>query len=219
MIISFEKGELVRHIGHLDLMRSMQRALRRSGLPIKYSKGFNPHIVMSFASPLSVGIWGKHELMDVSLEEEIPAGLFLTELNKNLPAALHAAQTWTVDDSYPPLMSKVAAASYDMAFEGDIAPLLDAMERYMAQTEILAIRKTKSGEKESNIRPMIFALSGEDRTISGTFSADSTSTLKPDVLVRSLASFAGVEAPHFIACRTCLYERQGEALVPFGKEN
>ncbi len=109
MIISFEKGELVRHIGHLDLMRSMQRALRRSGLPIKYSKGFNPHIVMSFASPLSVGIWGKHELMDVSLEEEIPAGLFLTELNKNLPAALQAAQTWAVDDSYPPLMSKSEA--------------------------------------------------------------------------------------------------------------
>ncbi len=48
-IAVFEKGERLRHIGHLDLMRAMQRALRRSGLPVAYSKGFSPHVIVSFA--------------------------------------------------------------------------------------------------------------------------------------------------------------------------
>ena len=71
MMVVFEKGEALRHIGHLDLMRTMQRALRRSNLPIKYSNGFNPHIRLSFAAPLSVGVIGLRELMEVPLEDGV----------------------------------------------------------------------------------------------------------------------------------------------------
>ncbi|MBR6754287.1 MAG: TIGR03936 family radical SAM-associated protein, partial [Clostridia bacterium] len=59
MLVIFEKSERLRHIGHLDLMRAMQRALRRSGLPIAFSQGFNPHVLLNFAAPLSVGMPGK----------------------------------------------------------------------------------------------------------------------------------------------------------------
>ena len=52
MIVVFEKKERLRLIGHLDLMRAMQRALRRSDLPLRYSQGFNPHILLNFAAPL-----------------------------------------------------------------------------------------------------------------------------------------------------------------------
>ena len=65
MMVVFEKGEALRYIGHLDLMRTVQRALRRSELPVKYSNGFNPHIRLSFAAPLSVGVIGLRELMEV----------------------------------------------------------------------------------------------------------------------------------------------------------
>ena len=68
MLLQFRKGDIVRHLGLLDLQRTMQRALRRSGLPIAYSKGFSPHIVMSFASALSSGIPGDAELLDVGIE-------------------------------------------------------------------------------------------------------------------------------------------------------
>ena len=67
MLLEFRKGDIVRHLGLLDLQRTMQRALRRSGLPVAYSKGFNPHMVMAFASALSSGIPGDAELLDVSL--------------------------------------------------------------------------------------------------------------------------------------------------------
>lgn len=90
MIVAFEKTERVRHIGHLDMQRAMQRALRRSGLPVRYSQGFNPHAVLSFASPLPVGVGGAEELMDVALESDVGEAAFaeaLTGRASTLPAA------------------------------------------------------------------------------------------------------------------------------------
>ena len=69
MLGVFLKGERVRHIGHLDIQRAVQRGLRRSGLPVAYSNGFNPHILVTFASALSTGACGKREIMDVKMAE------------------------------------------------------------------------------------------------------------------------------------------------------
>ena len=87
MYVVFEKGERLRHIGHLDIMRTMQRALRRSGLPVSYSKGFNPHILLGFASALSVGAVGENELMEITLDREITP----EEMNQQLSVALPEA--------------------------------------------------------------------------------------------------------------------------------
>jgi radical SAM-linked protein len=88
MLMQFMKGDIVRHLGLLDLQRTMQRALRRSGLPVAYSKGFNPHIVMSFASALSSGIPGDAELLDVSLCGDVTEEECLSAMNRVLPPAL-----------------------------------------------------------------------------------------------------------------------------------
>ena len=85
MMAVFEKSERLRHIGHLDIQRAMQRALRRSGLPVSYSKGFNPHILLTFASALSTGAIGEKEIMDVSLNEDVTAEAFLAAMNEALP--------------------------------------------------------------------------------------------------------------------------------------
>ena len=71
MLVVFQKTAWLRHVGHLDLMRAMQRALRRSGVPIAFSKGFNPHLLLTFAAPLSVGMAGEREVMEVPLSGEI----------------------------------------------------------------------------------------------------------------------------------------------------
>ena len=92
MLLQFQKGDIVRHLGLLDLQRTMQRALRRSGLPIAYSNGFNPHIVMSFASALSSGIPGDAELLDVSLSGEATAEACMAAMNRVLPPALQVSR-------------------------------------------------------------------------------------------------------------------------------
>ena len=78
MLVVFEKFPRIRHIGHLDLMRAMQRALRRSDLPVKFSQGFNPHMLLTFAAPLSVGMAGNREIMEVPLAAAVTEEAFLT---------------------------------------------------------------------------------------------------------------------------------------------
>ena len=117
MILQFQKGDIVRHLGLLDLQRTMQRALRRSGLPIAYSKGFSPHIVMSFASALSSGIPGDAELLDVGLTDETTEEACLTAMNRVLPPSLAVSRVRLVDDRYPKL-----GAALQQAQERGLAP-------------------------------------------------------------------------------------------------
>ena len=83
-LIKFSKGEGIKFISHLDLMRTIQRIIRRSGVPIEYSKGFNPHMALSLAQPLSVGVYSDGEYMDIVLTEEMKVADLLARLNELL---------------------------------------------------------------------------------------------------------------------------------------
>lgn len=220
MIAKFEKSDRVRHIGHLDLMRALHRALRRSGLPIRYSKGFNPHVVMSIASPLSVGVSGDSELMDVSLDDLLSETYFMKMLSPAMPASMPLTGARAVDDSHPKLMAQLKSASYIGTCDDTQAAqaLMAAIPAYMAQGSIPAIRRTKSGDKPCDIRPMLHALTAtaEDGRVVLAFRASLTEqqTLKPDLLLSSLSEFAGVEVPTVRLHRTGLFGEQGGEAVP-----
>ena len=73
-VIKFTKGADIKFIGHLDLMRTIQRIIKRSGLPVEYSKGFNPNMALSIAQPLSVGVYSDGEYLDLVLTESLGVG-------------------------------------------------------------------------------------------------------------------------------------------------
>ena len=159
MLLQFQKGDIVRHLGLLDLQRTMQRALRRSGLPIAYSNGFNPHIVMSFASALSSGIPGDAELLDVSLKGEATAEECMAAMNRVLPPALQVSRVRMVDERFPKVSAALRQAEYTITLRGGGAcAIASALPAFLAQDEIVALRKTKRSETMVNIRPMIHAL-------------------------------------------------------------
>lgn len=240
MIVAFEKTAQVRHIGHLDMQRAMQRALRRSALPIRYSQGFNPHALLSFASPLPVGVSGAEELFEVGVEDAATEALFALSLPRALPASLPLVGARLVEDGHPKLMAVLKTASYTARFDADDAAraMAAAIPALLARGEIIAIRKSKSGEKPCDIRPMIFELSaseasscyerqnpdaknapmlarGEDGEIALRFRVSLTEreTLKPDLLLRTLAGQAGVELPAYRLCRERLFgEKDGQAV-------
>jgi radical SAM-linked protein len=220
MLLQFQKDASVRHLGLLDLQRTMQRALRRSGLPISYSKGYSPHINMSFASALSVGVPGQCEILDVALTQDVTEEMCLESMNRVLPQALRASRVRLIDDKHPAMMSLLKQAAYLIVLEGKAAPALcAAIPAFLAQREILAMRKTKSGEKQVDIRPMIHELTvveaGAERALlSARVSFEERATCKPDVLMRALSEFAKVELPQVRMIRTGLFgERDGE-IVP-----
>lgn len=110
----FEKGIRLRHIGHLDIQRAMMRALRRSGLPVAYSNGYNPHILLTFASALSTGAAGKKEILDVTMAREVSPDDFLQQMNRALPPDLQLSFARALDDKHPAMMALVQAADYTL---------------------------------------------------------------------------------------------------------
>ena len=220
MIAAFEKTERVRHIGHLDLMRAMQRALRRSGLPIRYSQGFNPHVVLSFASPLPVGVSGARELMDIALEVPVEDALFAAELAPALPASMPLIAVRAIDDRHPKLMAALQTAAYTATLPRSDASLamVETIPALLARKEIIALRKTKSGEKPCDIRPMIHELNAVENAEAFRFSLrvslTEAATLKPGLLLDALAAQAGVETPPFRLRREMLFGQMDGAAVP-----
>lgn len=220
MMVVFEKGFPLRHIGHLDLMRTMQRAIRRSGLPAQYSQGFHPHILMSFASPLGVGVAGHGEVMDIPMAQAVSEEEFTARLNGVLPQRLRVRRCRLLEDTFPTLMALVAASRYTLRLDKTDASrnLLEALPKFMALTEYTALRKTKSGEAPCNIRPFVLEMTGEetgeDVRIHCVLSSTPAGTLKPSLLMKCLGDTAGVSAGEFIAIREEILCRSGGGLVP-----
>ena len=220
MLLEFQKSDTVRHLGLLDLQRTMQRALRRSGLPVRYSSGFNPHIVMSFASALSSGIPGDAELLDVSLSEETTPEECLLKMNRVLPPTLKASRVRLVDDRFPKVGAALEQAEYLIhLYGGDSRKIAEHVTEFLAKDEIMALRKTKRQETLVNIRPMIHELSAsydesaDLLTLTARVSFVEAATLKPELLLSALASDANAELPRHEIRRTCLLGRKGAEMV------
>lgn len=220
MLLQFQKSDIIRHLGLLDLQRTMQRALRRSGLPIRYSNGFNPHIVMSFASALSSGIPGDAELLDIALSGEVTQEECLKAMNRVLPPSLAASRVRLVEDSFPKVTAQLRQAQYRIRLRGeDAEKIASAIPAFLGESEIMALRKSKRAETMVNIRPMLHELAivsqGEQEVLlTARVSFVETATLKPELLLEALCMYAGAQMPVCEIRRTALLgERDGE-LVP-----
>ena len=188
MIAVFEKNERIRHIGHLDIQRFVQRGLRRSGLPVAYSNGFSPHILVTFASALSTGACGKREIMDVTLSEPVTEAEFLEKMNRAMPPEMRLSEARIVDDRHPAMMATLKAASYDILIRNaeEAEEIMEAIPVLIKKDEIPAFRKTKTGTKEVDIKPMIYALNGKGQHLYCTLALTETQTCKPSMLMEAL---------------------------------
>ena len=221
MLAVFEKGERIRHIGHLDIQRSVQRGLRRSGLPVAYSQGFNPHILITFASALSTGACGRREIMDVTMAEDVQETEFLFRMNRAMPPEMQLKEARAVDNKHPSLMGMVRAAVYDLMIRDAETGLrlTDAIPDMMARERIPAMRKTKTKLAEVDIRPLILAIGGKDNHIRTTLVLNEKESCKPQMLMEALREQAGIgEEVRMLITRECLLgEDENGVLTPLEK--
>ncbi|MBR6707840.1 MAG: TIGR03936 family radical SAM-associated protein [Clostridia bacterium] len=214
MLTVFEKGARLRHIGHLDLMRAMQRALRRSSLPIRYSQGFNPHILMSFAAPLSLGAVGMREVMEVSLEGNVTAEEFSNRLSRALPPDIRLISCRPVDDTHKPPMALLRAARYRIEPRGECSLTQGDLDAFLGKAAIPAVKKTKSGEKEIDIKPMIHELTLKDGKIFCTLDLCEEKSCKPELMLSCLCSSSGVPPMEALVVRLLLLSEKDGAFLP-----
>ena len=220
MLAVFEKNERIRHIGHLDIQRSVQRGLRRSNLPVAYSNGFNPNILITFASALSTGACGLREIMDVTMAEEVTEKEFLERMNKAMPPELHLLEARAVEDRHPALMGTLRAACYDLTIRNaeQAEKIITAIPAMMERETIMAMRKTKTALKETDIKPLIYALMGKDGHLYTTLALTEREACKPGMLTEALKREAGIpedEEVRMLITRTALLGENTEGqLVP-----
>ena len=221
MLAVFEKGERIRHIGHLDIQRSVQRGLRRSGLPVAYSQGFNPHILITFASALSTGACGKREIMDVTMAEDVGEEEFLARMNRAMPPEMQLKEARAVDSKHPSLMGMVRAAVYDLTIRNEETGklLISAIPAMMEKERIPAMRKTKTKLTEVDIKPLILSISGEENHIRATLILNERESCKPQMLLDALKETAGIteEVRMLVTRESLLGEDENGALTPLEK--
>lgn len=206
MLVVFEKKERLRHVGHLDLMRAMQRALRRSGVPIAFSQGFNPHLLVTFAAPLSVGMPGLREVMEVPLSAEISEEEFKEKLRAALPPELPCVAVRAVEDRHPAPMAQLFAAAYRVTVQENAAEILAAIPSLLEKESVMAMKRTKSGDKLTDIRPMIYEMKKVDgQRFDCVLALCEAATCKVELLMDALTAEAKLETrPRYLAVRTQL---------------
>ena len=181
LLMRFEKNEEVKYISHLDMQRLFQRALRRAKLPCEYSKGFNPHLLISFACALPVGVCSCAEYVEVQLEKFVHPSECKNRLNEVLPIGVKILDAVEPADDFPTVASVICLAEYTfLPFKND--DYNDILKDITLREEITIEKKTKKGFKDINVRPMIHRLKQVDGVIKATLSCSNSENLRADKL-------------------------------------
>ena len=196
----FEKRRRAKYISHLDLMRCMQRAFRRAGVPIWFTEGFNPHAYLMFPLALSLGYESGCEIMDFRLDGDMSMEEAMERLNHVLPADLQILSVAEPVAKH----TDITAAEYRLLVpcaDSTVSPaaLFAAWEAFYAQPEILIEKKTKRGVSEIDLKPNSEVLSAE-RDDAGVrlflrMPAGTSVNVNPSLLIDAFTNYLAAHAP------------------------
>ncbi len=208
--IKFRKYGTMKFIGHLDVMRYFQKAIRRAEVNIRYSEGFSPHQIMSFAAPLGVGITSNGEYVDIEVHSTGTTAEMLERLNAVMAEGFEIAEYKLLPDTAANAMSSVAAADYTLTFRPGYEPEEESAEEWFKkltaffdQPQVMVLKKTKKGEKEMDLKPLIYDLgviAGNDAAQAQLFmkiSTGSASNIKLELLLDAYYEALGKERSPF----------------------
>ncbi len=225
--IRFSKYGSMKFIGHLDVMRYFQKAFRRAGIDIAFTEGLSPHMIMSFAAPLGLGLTSDGEYMDVELRTVRSSKEIMDALNQAGCEGILVTGVYQIpEDKANKAMTLVAAADYSLRFRKGYAPKGDwqsGISHFYASKSIRVLKKTKKSEKEVDIRPMIYEMSVHSGTVFFKLAAGSAANLKPELVMDAYLKSIGMEPQPFAyeIHRRELYADLGQGqkrkLVPLGE--
>lgn len=185
--VTFSKTENMRYTGHLDLHKTWERTIRRSGLPLAYSQGYNPRPRINLASALPLGFTSKAEVIDIWLEKEMELSKIKSLLDAATPSGIKINNLHEVDAGEPSLQSKLLAAEYTIKLLEYFPDLNTAVEDILNVQRINRKRKNKV----YNLRPLIESIivsSGREEVqqINLRLTAREGATGRPDEVLLAL---------------------------------
>jgi radical SAM-linked protein len=155
--IRFSRGEELKFISHLDIMRLWQRALHRTGIPLAYTEGFSPHPRISLAAPLAVGVTSQSELMDVFCSKWVSPHSFTAAVSQQLPPGIQILQVHMVAPTLPSLQSQVSHTEYEVETETDKdqAAIKAALASLLSLEELPWHHQRDTGTRNYDLRALI----------------------------------------------------------------
>lgn len=166
--IKFSKVGSMRFIGHLDVMRYFQKAFRRADIAMSYSQGFSPHPLMSFASPLGIGLSSDAEYLDIVLEDSDSVENFVSRLNAVMNDEIRVKDFTVLTEESKTSMAVLAACDYLVTVKPDKTSFLtdelrrkEALAKLLARDTIELMKKTKRSEKLVDIKENIYKVTDE----------------------------------------------------------
>ena len=200
--VGFSKTGTICYTSHLDIMRLFNRVIKRAGIKLAYSHGFNPHPKMVFAQPLSLGYTGLNEYIEIETTEDHEPGYIAEKLSELMPPGLDIKGCERMAEGRKTLAAMTVAAEYmieiplaepvDMS-DGEIAEL------YMSQDRIITLKKQKKKKVsvEIDIKPMIRQLQVSQQdgliVIDTVLDSGSISNLSPELLIKTFTERLGID--------------------------
>ncbi len=209
----FEKSGSAIYISHLDLMRCFERCIRRAGIPLWYTEGFNPRPFLTFALPLSLGITGLNESVDLKLVEDMPLEEVKRRINECLPSGIR------INSISEPVKKNtaIAASIYDITLRApEMSPdeLRGQLEAFLSRDSIIITKLNKKKKQvESDLRPHIkcFGLSsdGDSVLLNITLSSGCTENCNPTLVLDAFSSQCSVNELEYSITRLDVLDADG----------
>ena len=206
--LKFSKHGPIKYLGHLDVMRYFQKAIRRAGIDIKYSEGYHPHQLLNFAQPLGVGITSDGEYLDLTVNTLPADGAdgIVRALNSVMNEGIIVTGHMLIEDNKDKAMTQVAGAAYTVRFRKGYAPTAGWEEQladFCSTPQILVMKRTKKGEKETDIKPSVHEVlilknapeedDATDSQICLILSAGNTGNVRPELLIGAFLQSINME--------------------------
>ena len=206
--IKFAKSGVMKFIGHLDMMRYFQKAMRRADIDIKYSEGFSPHQIMSFAAPLGVGITSDGEYLDVEVNSTETTEQSIVNLNSAMVDGVKILEYKKLPDHAKNAMSIVAAADYKIYIKDGYENPYSVEEWrsrlntfFYDRAEVLITKKTKKSEKVMDLKQLVYDFKILEEQEKPVFylkvCTGSTDNLKPELVLQAFYEFLSLEYQEF----------------------
>lgn len=191
--LKFSRGEQLKFLSHLDLMRLWERSLRRAGISPAYSEGFSPHPRISLAAPLAVGVTSQAEIMDIFLENRIHPGAFTEQLTPQLPEGIGIAEIIPVNLQAPSLQSRLRYSEYVVEVETPCTAedMQSRITALLSKDKFPWHHARDTGERYYDLRPLIddlwmVAKQGNTGKIGMRLRNDASGSGRPEQVTRAL---------------------------------
>ncbi len=180
----FSKNSDMRFIGHLDLQQLIEHALRRSGLPLRYSQGFSPKVRLNLAGALPLGFTSTAEMMDIWLDQPVEPPLIQEKLNTALPTGIRILSITEVPNDLPSLQASLKSAEYKVSFkaEVEVSAVKANLEELINKPNLIVTRRNK----QVDLKPLVEALHWEEDKLYLRLSSSPEASARPDELLALL---------------------------------